>query len=85
MTVKKLKKLLESVDENRIVIMSKDAEGNAYSPLEALDNDAIYKADSTYSGDVSIEKLTPSSKKQGWTKEDIILEGKPALVLWPIN
>lgn len=84
MKVKELKKLLESVDENRIVILQKDAEGNGYSPLSGVDDNCKYNPDSTWSGEVGIEKLTPELKKKGFSTEDIG-RGKKALVLFPIN
>ena len=84
MKVKELKKLLEKVDDNRIVILAKDGEGNDFSLLAELDDESNYEADSTWSGNVGIEKLTPEREKQGYTKEDVN-HGKPALVLWPVN
>jgi len=84
MTVKELKEILKDVDDNRIVVMSSDGEGNSFSPLCNLDDESTYLADSTWSGEVGIEKLTPELKKQGYTKDDI-KGGIPALVLWPTN
>lgn len=84
MKVKELKKLLENIDENRVVIMAKDGEGNGFSPLAGLDGGSSYLADSTWSGEVGFEKLTPELIKQGYSEADVI-KGKPALVLWPIN
>lgn len=45
MTVKKLKKLLEGLDDNTVVIMSKDSEGNSYSPLSGYDSGWVDKDD----------------------------------------
>jgi len=84
MRVKELKELLKSVDDDRIVVMSRDGEGNGFSPLGDLDDESTYLADSTWSGDCGIEKLTPELKKQGFTEEDIN-GGEKALVLWPTN
>jgi intein/homing endonuclease len=84
MTVKELKKQLEAVDENRIVILQKDSEGNSFSPLDGIDDNSVYDADSSYSGEVYYEKLTDELKEQGHD-EGSVGEGKPALVLWPIN
>ena len=84
MNVKQLKKILEKVDDKRIVILSKDGEGNSFSPLSEIDDRSSYLADSTYSGEIGIEKLTEEDKKQGYTEEDVI-GGKSALVLWPTN
>lgn len=86
MNVKQLKKTLEGIDESRIVILQKDVEGNSYSPCAGVDGDnAIYVADSTWSGDIKYQKLTPTMKKQGYSDSDVSMEGKPAFVLWPIN
>lgn len=84
MKVKDLKKLLETVDDERIVIMSKDSEGNDFSPLSSLDDESAYESDSTYSGEIGIEKLTPELEKKGYTEEEVS-HGVPALVLWPVN
>lgn len=84
MTVKELKKLLEKVDDNRIVIMSSDGEGNTYSPLADIDDSKNYTPDSTWSGDIGIEELTPELINGGYTEEDVS-DGEPALILYPTN
>jgi hypothetical protein len=84
MKVRELKLLLEDVDDDRIVIIQKDGEGNGYSPLELIDDESNYLADSTWSGEVKYPKLTPELKKQGYGEEDCG-EGEPALILVPIN
>ena len=84
MKVKELKKLLEKVDDERIVILQKDGEGNGYSPLYCIDDESVYQADSTWSGEVKYEKLTAELKKQGYSEEDCG-EGEPALILCPVN
>lgn len=83
MTVAALIKLLSKEDPKRIVVLSADSEGNSYSPLSGAGT-AAYVADSTWSGSIGLEKLTPALKKQGYTDEDV-LDGKPALVLYPTN
>lgn len=84
MKVKQLKKLLEKIDDDRIVVLSKDGEGNGFSPLADLDDNSTYAADSTWSGEIGIEKLTPEMRKQGYSSADTN-NGVPALVLWPTN
>ena len=84
MKVKKLIKLLKKVDGDRLVIMSKDEEGNNFSPLWKIDDECNYEADSTYSGEIGLAELTPSLVKQGYTEADV-RNGVPALVLWPTN
>ena len=84
MKVKELKKLLEKVDDDYIVIMAKDAEGNGFSPLAELGDSYCYLANSTWSGEIGFKTLTLELIKEGYSEEDII-DGEPALVLWPIN
>lgn len=50
-TVKDLILELMDYDMDRIVILSKDAEGNSFSPMADI-SDENYKADSTYSGEL---------------------------------
>lgn len=84
MTVKELIAKLQKVDPNRLVVMSKDGEGNGFSPLCNL-VESKYRSDSTWSGEIGLEKLTPSLKKQGYSEEDVMEDGIKALVLWPTN
>jgi hypothetical protein len=87
MKVKDLIEQLKDVDPDRTVIMSKDAEGNGYSPLYNM-SEEIYCPDSTYSGEVYIEKLTDELRKLGYTDEDLAPEDDrnlKALVLGPTN
>lgn len=85
MTVAVLIKRLQQEDPKRIVVMSRDAEGNGYSPLYQVSTGA-YAAESTWSGTVGLEPadLTPKARAQGFTKADVI-DGKPALILYPTN
>ena len=43
-------KELQKIDGDRIVILQKDIEGSGYSPLEYMDDEVAYRADSTWSG-----------------------------------
>lgn len=69
MKVKDLKKLLENEDDNAIVIIQKDSEGNGYSPLYSTYT-GYYEAENNWSGEISLEKDS---------------NGIPALVLQPRN
>ena len=87
MTVKKLIKQLQEIENKvRVVIMSKDAEGNGYSPLSNLQESA-YEADSTWSGEILMEgKLTPELIKQGYSEGDMENDNsQAAIILWPTN
>lgn len=88
MTVKELRNALEGADDNLIVVMSKDGEGNSFSPLADADTESnVYVPDSTWSGEIHIKELTPELKKQGFTDEDVYDgdDGQVAVVLWPTN
>ena len=85
MKVKEFIKQLQKQNQEAVVIMSSDGEGNSFSPFDAFGNVDVYKADSTYSGEVGFSKLTPMLKKKGYGEGDILEGGKSALVLYPIN
>lgn len=73
MTVAELRKALESFDDDRLVVLAKDAEGNSYSPLSDLEA-GLYQPHTTWSGDVF---LFPESA----AGDDVV----PAVVLGPVN
>ena len=84
MNVKELKELLKQFDDNDIVIMSKDSEGNRYSPLSSYE-EASYEAESTWSGIVGIRELTKEYIEAGYGEEDLVENGVNAIVLYPVN
>jgi hypothetical protein len=86
MTVRELRVLLANANDDDLVVLSKDAEGNGYSPLRGT-WDAIYVPDSTYSGNVYMRELTTEDRVEGYTEEDLYEgdDGQPALVLTPVN
>lgn len=55
MTVGQLREQLEQLPEELIIVMSKDAEGNGYSPLSSVER-ALYSAESNWSGEVHDEE-----------------------------
>lgn len=75
MTVKELRDLLKDVDGDVLVIMSKDGEGNGYSPLADTNlGQYLYEADTTWSGDlIDVDEA------------DADTEAVPCVVLWPTN
>jgi hypothetical protein len=72
MTVRQLVAALSRMNPDRLVVLQKDAEGNGYSPLRDHGTDANcrYIAESTWSGEVRIERLTPALRAQGFGPED---------------
>jgi hypothetical protein len=83
MSVKELIELLSKEDQDAIVVIAKDSEGNRYSPFSALQY-AAYLADSTWSGSVGLLSLTPEAIADGYSEEDLN-GGEPAVVLYPVS
>jgi hypothetical protein len=76
MTVRELTALLAEHDQDRIVVLSRDAEGNGYSPLCAIGTGAYRR------GEVGLEVLTEEDRRLGFTEEDV-MRGAKALILTP--
>lgn len=72
MTVGELKAALEGHDDDVLVVVAKDAEGNGYSPL-VLTEMYYYEATNTWSGEI-ID-----------TDEEVDDSAVPSVVLWPTN
>jgi hypothetical protein len=71
MTVKELIEELEKYPANTPVVMSKDAEGNGYSPARVVDL-VHYETKNTWRGEIYDEKDAPEG-------------AVPAVCLWPAN
>lgn len=84
MTVKELIEVLKLVNPDRIVILQKDSEGNGFSPLAGIDDNAVYQPYHHWSGEVKIQTLTDDLRRQGYEEKDTG-EGAPCLVLFPVN
>ena len=86
MKVKEFKILVNSWDDEDEVIMSKDGEGNNFSPFSTYSKQ-IYVPDCTWSGEVYQRGLTPKMIEQGYSEEDLYdgNNGVNAIVLWPTN
>ena len=78
MTVKELKKLLQDVDESKLVILAGDDDNNDFSELSdvTLDNMCFLE------GAVGLQELTKEDKENDYTEDDV-LYGNPAIILWP--
>jgi hypothetical protein len=79
-TVGELIETLSKLDKARIVVMSRDSEGNGYSPLAGYESDiTFYEKD----GEIWYQKLTTKMIEHGFSDEDVRTGGKPCVVLWP--
>jgi hypothetical protein len=77
MNVKQLIKRIEKLDPDMLVVMSTDSEGNGFDTLSSIETHS-YK-----DGEIGLLELTPELKERGYTDEDLLVGGKPAVVLWP--
>lgn len=75
---------LATQPRDRKIVMSKDAEGNSYSPLADAD-EAMYVADSTWSGDIYItpEELAEKANPADWTEAPE--DAERVVVFGPVN
>lgn len=84
MNVKELKEIIKNMNDNDLVILSNDSEGNYFSPLSHIDL-CTYKAESTYNGEIGIRELTQELIKEGYCEDDILNDSINAIVLYPVN
>lgn len=78
-TVKVLRDWLLLFPDETLVIMSRDSEGNGFSPLAAIEL-GKYVADSTYSGDFYQNSIIGNEEYN--QPEESAIE---AICLWPTN
>lgn len=83
MKVRELIEQLQQEDPDALVVMSRDSEGNSYSPLSDFWT-GVYQADTTWSGEVGFGELTQELQEHGYNEEDILSDGVPAVILSPI-
>lgn len=82
---KELLEELKGVDPDAEIVLQKDAEGNGYSPLAGVDENAVYIPDSTWSGEVY---STEWSAYEACMSEDEWngIKAKPrCVVFFPVN
>jgi len=77
MTVKELIGKLKKMEPNQLVVMSKDSEGNNYSPISGIDNGRYLPTETWYG-----ERLydCPDVAECEHAKNEV-----KAVFLWPIN
>ena len=78
MTVKELIKELKKLDQNRLVVISSDEEGNSFNEFYSLST-ASYDKEAK---EIGLEELTDEDIAVGYEEEDV-KEGVPCVVLWP--
>ena len=80
MKVSELIDLLETVDPDKIVVMSSDSEGNYYHELLDFDGDVVFDS---REGEIGYSQLTEELIKDGYGEEDLIEDGVSAVCFWP--
>lgn len=68
MTKAQLMQLLQPLNDNDIIVLSNDQEGNSYRKLECVDV-ARYYADY---GNVGLRELTDADREAGYTEDDLM-------------
>lgn len=77
-TVKELKELLDEYDDDRIVVIAIDDDGNSCSPLDNV-SWGVYFSETEWTGDfVDSDELAENDKIN-------TEEAEPAILLWPAN
>ena len=89
MTVKKLKAMLSKLDDSTVILLSKDSEGNAYSPLAGYDSGYVdrdevksYYIDSYFSEGYDFRDNGFESEEE-W--QEYKKKAKKVIVLCPVN
>lgn len=78
-TVKQLIELLQEQDENDVVVLSQDEEGNWFNPISSI-SEAVYS-----DNEISTRELTPELEEKGYCEDDLCHneECVKCIVLWP--
>jgi hypothetical protein len=86
-TVGELIDILKKYNQDRVVILEKDAEGNGYSLFRGVWEGAYREEGRNgkvrWSMDVGLDTLTDKDRDNGFTEKDVIKAGKLALILHP--
>lgn len=71
-TVKELREMLKNEDENAIIVLSRDSEGNDFSPLcESYGYDNYLPEEDCNNGVIYPIELSDNLIANGWTEEDL--------------
>jgi hypothetical protein len=85
MNIKELKEKIKDLPDDMGIVMSKDSEGNYFSPLYESENGNIYIPDTAYSGDVYPESWTAEDACMDEEEWQEILKKPRCVVLWPAD
>jgi hypothetical protein len=81
MTVKELIETLSELNQEAIVVKSKDDEGNAFHPLFHIETGMAIENPGEHYLELGYKELTPDLIEDGFTEEDLS-DGPEAVVLY---
>lgn len=84
LTVRDLRESLAELPDDMLVVMSKDAEGNGYSPLAEVAQ-SMYLADSTWSGETYPTPEDIADDDQYGEDDEAPDDAVRVVALWPVN
>lgn len=82
MSVGALIDALKDCNEDDLVILARDAEGNGFAQI-AMISEGMY-----INGGIKLRSLTSEDEADGYTEEDVATEEEgalPCVVLWPVG
>lgn len=85
MKVKELIRELQLLDPELEVILQADGEGNSFSPLEGTDENCVYVAETTWSGELYDTTWTADEACMHEDEWAEILKKPRCVVLYPVN
>ena len=83
MKVKELKVLLNKFNDEDLVVLQEDGEGNGFTLLDGI-WEGSYKKITDYYGEVCLRELTPELIRRGYSEEDICKDGENCILLCPM-
>jgi len=84
MTVRELREALAGLPDDMLVVMSRDAEGNGYSPLVET-SESMYVAETTWSGEVYPTPEDIADDEQLGEDDEAPGDAVRVVTLWPVN
>lgn len=82
MKAKELIELLQRVDPETEIVVSRDSEGNGYNKLGSVNVDEYAFRPDGHEVEIGLRTLTKELERQGYSDEDV-LDGTPCVVIWP--
>jgi hypothetical protein len=84
LTVRELREALAGLPDDMLVVMSRDAEGNGYSPLVEA-SESMYLAETTWSGDLYPTPEDIAADAQLGEDDEAPDDAVRVIALWPVN